>query len=110
MRHGQLISQIGRWILIFIGIVWLVLLPVDLAQFGLAPRTLSGLVGIVTMSSLNCDFGHLLSNTVPLCVLLFLLAGTRNGSELVVVNVIMTGGALLWLFVCRGRIHVRPTV
>ena len=50
------------------------LLPADLTQYGLVPRTTSGLAGILTMPFLHGGWHHLLRNTVPLCLLLFLLA------------------------------------
>lgn len=88
-----------------LGLIWIAfgvdwLLPADLTQYGLVPRTSSGLVGILTMPFLHADFGHLFGNTVPLIILLGLLAGARANSYVVVPQLIVAGGMLLW---CFGR-------
>ncbi|MCR9198200.1 MAG: rhomboid family intramembrane serine protease [Planctomycetaceae bacterium] len=88
-----------------LGLIWIVfgvdwLLPADLTQYGLVPRTTSGLAGILTMPFLHADFGHLFGNTVPLIILLGLLAGSRANSYAVVPQLIVGGGLLLW---CFGR-------
>ena len=69
-------------VVLFVGAIWLVYLislvfpRVD--QYGVIPRTAGGLVGIAAMPFLHANFSHLLSNTVPLVVLLILLAeGSR---------------------------------
>lgn len=84
-----------------LGLIWLAfgvdwLLPADLTQYGLVPRTTSGLVGVLTMPFLHADFGHLFGNTVPLIILLSLLAGSRANSYVVVPQLIIGGGLLLW--------------
>ena len=48
---------------------------------------------------------HILSNTVPLLVLLILLAGSRAESWEVVVLITLLGGLLLWIF-GREAIHI----
>jgi len=87
-------------IFLFIGSIWVVflldiLLPLE--SFGLVPRTLFGLAGIVTMPFLHSSLAHLLSNTAPLLVLLSLLAGSMASSRTIVAVIIVQGGALLWL-------------
>ncbi len=92
-------------VLAFVGFVWLVYLisvPLsmtswDLRQYGLAPRTLKGLTGILTMPFLHDGFEHLLGNTVPLAVLLFMLATTRTHARRILFCLIVLGGALTWL-------------
>jgi membrane associated rhomboid family serine protease len=89
-------------ILLFVGSIWAVFL-VSLAvpsldSFGVTPRTLVGLVGVPAMPFLHANLHHILSNTVPLLVLLALLAGSKARSWEIVVAVIVLGGSLLWLF------------
>lgn len=101
----------SKLILGFVGLLWLVylidlVLPVDLRSFGLTPRTVSGIPGIGTMPFLHVGWNHLISNTVPLVVLLFLLAGSRAKSVEAVVGLIVTGGVLLWCFGRSGSIHI----
>ncbi len=108
MKHT--IQQELHWVLLFIGVIWLValldfVLPIDLNRFGLIPRTVGGLIGIPCMPFLHGGWGHLFSNTVPLLVLLCLLTGSRADSRAIVAGLILTGGALLWLF-GRSSIHI----
>ena len=88
-------------VVIFVGVIWVVFgldwfLPLE--DLTLIPRTLSRLVGIVAMPFLHLNFRHLLSNTVPLLVLLSLLASTRSNTWQVVTWISLLGGTLLWLF------------
>jgi len=90
-------------IAIFLGILWGILLadlllPVNFEQFGLIPRTLRGLLGILTMPLLHAGFGHLLANTVPLAILLLLLAGTQDRLWEILAELVAIGGLLVWLF------------
>ncbi len=101
MQHA--IREELRGVLLFVGTIWVVfladrVLPIDLAQWGIVPRSLFGLVGIPFSPFLHAGWGHILSNTVPLAVLLVLLAGSRARSWEIVTEIILLGGALLWLF------------
>jgi membrane associated rhomboid family serine protease len=98
-------------IVVFVGIIWAVFVanwlvfPIDFISFGLIPRTLFGAIGIVTMPFLHADWGHLLSNTVPLFVLLVLLVGSKARSWETVVEIVLLGGVFLWVFGQKGT-HV----
>lgn len=99
-----------KGIMAFIAVIWLVFLvslvsPVNLLAYGVIPRTAWGLVGIVASPFLHADWSHIVSNTVPLLVLLLLLAGSRANSAKIVLLIILLSGALLWLF-GRPAIHV----
>src|SRR3954466_12373296 len=54
------------------------LLPADLRVFGILPRTLHGLVGILFAPLLHLGFGHLMANLLPLVTLLILLLAERR--------------------------------
>ena len=69
------------------------------------PRTLWGTVGIVSMPFLHASWGHLLGNTVPLFILLALLAGSKARSWEIVAGIVVVGGVLLWIF-GRHATHV----
>ncbi|HBH54902.1 MAG TPA: rhomboid family intramembrane serine protease [Planctomycetaceae bacterium] len=74
--------------------------------YGLVPRTFGGLFGIATMPFLHAGLGHLLANLSSLVVLLgFLLVFHSNKAFEVVLEVILLGGILLWLF-GRSALHV----
>ena len=99
-----------RSVLLFIGVIWAVflvglVLPQDINAWGLYPRSLRGIVGIVLSPFLHSDLTHLLGNTIPLFVLLVLLAGSRANSWAIVGSIVLLGGCLLWLF-GRPMIHV----
>jgi membrane associated rhomboid family serine protease len=92
-----------KGVVAFVAAIWAVflldwVLPIDLNAFGLTPRTLPGLVGIPAMPFLHANLEHIVSNTLPLFILLILLAGSRANSWAVVIAVVALGGALLWLF------------
>jgi membrane associated rhomboid family serine protease len=78
----------------------------SLNHFGLIPRTLQGLPGIVLAPWLHGSFAHLASNLVPFLILGGLvMAEGRQRFVSVSLVVILLGGALVWLFGFRG-VHV----
>lgn len=107
-KHQHSLKRNLTGISIFIAVIWIVffldrLLPLE--SLGLVPRSFSGLIGIVTMPFLHADLKHLIGNTVPLAVTLFLLAGSRADSGVIVVTVAILSGILLWLF-GRTALHI----
>jgi membrane associated rhomboid family serine protease len=96
-------------VVLFIGAIWAVyflsLAYPGLHQYGVIPRRLGGLVGIAAMPFLHGNLHHLVSNTVPLVVLLILLAGSRAESWEVVAIIAFLGGLLLWIF-GRPAVHI----
>lgn len=100
-------------VLAFVGFIWAVYLinfpmsaaVVDLNTFGLEPRTLSGLIGIFTMPFLHDGIHHLLGNTVPLVVLLLMLAFTRPNPKRVIICLTVMSGVMLWVL-GRYKMHV----
>ena len=93
--------------LIFIGLIWAVFIlsrffPA-ITNYGLLPRSSRGLIGIGTMTFLHQNLGHIVSNTIPLLVLLFLLAGSRAQSWPIVAEIIVASGVLLWIFGRTGN-------
>lgn len=77
-----------------------------LDQFGILPREISGLDGIVWSPFLHGGFGHLISNTVPLVVLGVLVAARGIRRWLAVSAIIVAlGGLGTWLF-ARSSIHI----
>ncbi len=94
--------------LTFLIVIWVVfaldqLLPLE--QFGLVPRQLRGLLGIVAMPLLHGDVNHLLANTTPLVFLLLLLVGSRTRILEVVLSLWLLSGVLLWVF-GREALHI----
>ncbi len=105
------IGQELKGIVVFIGVIWgafilnWIVFLVDFNSFGLAPRTLWGTVGIVSMPLLHSGWGHLLSNTVPLFILLAFLAGSKARSWEIVAEIVVASGVLLWIF-GRNATHI----
>jgi len=92
----------------FIALIWLVFIVdrfLKLEQYGLVPRSINGLIGIVAMPFLHGDLSHIISNTIPLVVTLLLLAGSRANSGAIVVLITILAGSGLWLF-GREALHI----
>ncbi|HEY3394052.1 MAG TPA: rhomboid family intramembrane serine protease [Lacipirellulaceae bacterium] len=97
-------------VLAFVGFIWLVFtigyIPrLQLENYGIVPRTAAGLIGILTAPFLHANLAHIINNTIPLAVLLVLLAGSRADSWAIVLSIVLLSGALLWLF-GRPAIHI----
>ena len=59
---------------LFVSLLWVIKLyervnHIELYMYGMYPRRISGLIGIITAPLLHADFSHLISNTLPLLVL-----------------------------------------
>ncbi len=97
--------------LLFIAAIWVVfivdmIIPVDLRSFGIIPRTVSTLPGVLFSNFLHANLLHILSNTPPLFfLLLFTSIFYRKKSVDVITIIVIVGGGLLWL-VGRPSIHV----
>jgi membrane associated rhomboid family serine protease len=69
LKHG-LSYSLG-----FVSLLWIILildfiLPIDFASFGVYPRTFFGLIGIPLSVFLHSGISHLVSNSIPLVVLM----------------------------------------
>ncbi|MEZ6134474.1 MAG: rhomboid family intramembrane serine protease [Pirellulaceae bacterium] len=112
MKHT--IREELHGVVAFVGAMWGVyaldwVVPGKFSDWGIVPRTLWGLVGIPLAPFLHAGFGHLLSNTVPLVILLVLFAGSRARTWPAVAEMILLGGGLLWLF-GRTADHVGASI
>jgi len=107
-RNVHTIKRDFAGVAAFIAIIWIVyaldrFLPLE--NFGLVPRTVRGLTGIVAMPFLHGDFAHLLGNTIPLAITTLLLAGSRANSGIIVVMIALLCGMGVWLF-GRTALHI----
>jgi membrane associated rhomboid family serine protease len=71
----------------------------SLNYYGLQPRSMHGLLGVLTSPFLHGSLPHLLSNAFPFTVFSLLIA--TNGARrylLVSLLIIFIGGSLVWLF------------
>ena len=99
-------------ILVLTAVCWLVFLVNNLIfkghfdQYGITPRQVSSLPGIIYAPFLHASYEHLAANTLPLLILGGVICGRSKG-EFVVVTVagILLGGGLTWLF-ARNACHI----
>lgn len=75
--------------------------------FGIHPRKLVGIPGILLSPFLHKDFAHLSANTLPLLTLAFILALTGL-QRFLAANfiIVLTTGAAVWLFGRQGTVHI----
>ncbi len=72
--------------------------PYDLTRFGILPRTVHGLLGILFSPLLHANLAHLLANSLPMLVLLTLLFWDRKyhpGTTLIIIWLV--SGLGTWL-------------
>jgi len=97
----------------FIAIIWLVelidwiIFDHSLDAYGIIPRSVSGLKGIIFMPFLHANFGHVLANTVPFIILgaLVILRRTRD-FFIISAIIIIVSGLGVWLFGGPGTVHI----
>jgi len=95
----------------FVALLWLIQLAnwgldVGPEQFGIRPRKLAGLHGILFAPLLHGDFGHLIANSVPLVVLGTVMLHLYPSAALKVLPAVFLGpGLAVWLF-ARGGVHI----
>jgi membrane associated rhomboid family serine protease len=98
--------------MVIVSIPWLVYLinsavPVDLRLYGLRPRHIDGLWGIICAPFLHVNYSHLIANSGALFVLLIVaLAYSRRLTFTAVVIISVFGGGLVWIFGKDNTIHM----
>lgn len=109
--------------ILFVGILWIIkiaeltVIPGSLAGYGIYPRHIEGLIGILTAPLIHGDartdldtlgnFSHLFSNSIPLIVLGFLIHYSyRNIAWRVFGIIYLLTGSLTWLFARGGSYHI----
>ncbi len=110
---GQELRVNSRWLLSFAAFAWLleifdtIILSGALDRFGVAPRTLSGLTGILTHPFLHGGFFHIIANTVPFLMLggLIMLRSRRQWAAVSIISTLV-GGLGIWLLGSAGSVHV----
>jgi membrane associated rhomboid family serine protease len=97
--------------LLLAGLLWLILivdsiLGLGLTRFGLRPRHLEGLIGILTAPLLHSGAEHLFSNTLPLLISLTTLLYLYPRAAMRVIPIIWMGSGLLAWIVGRPSLHL----
>lgn len=99
--------------LVIVSFVWLVfllnysgLLGDRFSQWGIRPGDINGLKGIIFSPFIHTTFSHLLSNTLPLIILIwFLFYFYSNIATFVFITLWLLSGIITWL-IGRGATHV----
>lgn len=108
----QLIIRSTFWPFVFVAIMWIIKLfelaaGLSLSEYGMAPRNVSGLYGIITYPFLHKDFSHLTSNSIPLLFLgSALFYYYKEASRTIFLQLFAISGAWLWLMGQYGSIHI----
>ncbi|HMZ88979.1 MAG TPA: rhomboid family intramembrane serine protease [Chitinophagales bacterium] len=88
---------------VFIAIMWIVhifeyVTGMDLGKYGILPKHIEGLPGILFSPFIHGDWQHLISNTAPFLILSFLMIfNYRKVAFKAFVFIYLAGGLLLWL-------------
>ena len=91
------------WLVYFINYA----VPLDLRLYGLRPRHIDGLWGILSSPFLHGNLNHLIANTGALFVLLAAaLAYSRKLALVAVLIITVLGGGLVWSFGKADTIHI----
>jgi len=82
-----------------------------LDQFGVNPRTLEGLIGIIFAPFLHGGWQHLIANTFPFLILGWLTM-LQETSDFFIVTIITTfvGGLGIWLFGQANTTHIGASI
>ncbi|HEY3487238.1 MAG TPA: rhomboid family intramembrane serine protease [Gammaproteobacteria bacterium] len=97
LRRALLLAAVFTAVLWLIGMVEF-LGEAGLAQYGVYPRHLRGLIGILVGPLIHTSWAHLAANTGPVFILgTALLYGYPRSVKLVIPLVYLGGGALVWL-------------
>lgn len=99
--------------LVIVSFVWLVFLlnysglfGDRFSQWGIRPGDINGLKGIIFSPFIHTTFSHLLSNTLPLIILIwFLFYFYSNIATFVFITLWLLSGIITWL-IGRGATHV----
>jgi len=95
----------------FVAVLWLVyfaaaLFNINLGQYGIYPRRISGLMGIVTAPLIHGSFAHLFSNSVPVIILgTTLLYGYPRSAWIVLAGLYFGTGLGVWIS-ARPAYHI----
>ena len=95
------------WVIFLLGIILRQFWSVDIRSFGIQPREVEGLVGIMFWPFLHGNIFHLISNSFALFLLIVLsLIFFKKLTILAVVIITLVGGGAVWVFAGQNTIHI----
>jgi membrane associated rhomboid family serine protease len=105
VRIGLIIAS-GFLVLILLVKLFEVYTGISLSEYGVLPREIKGLRGIIFSPFIHADFSHLISNSTSLFILTFSLFSLYTRSSIWVFPIIYVfHGLAVWLF-ARGAYHI----
>jgi membrane associated rhomboid family serine protease len=83
----------------------------SLAQYGIIPRNIVGLRGILFAPFLHGGWGHLIANTIPFITLGWLVM-LQETSDFFIVTIVtmLVGGIGTWLFGATNSVHIGASI
>lgn len=109
MKKEKYIKPISN-LLYIIALLWIVHILsyfFHINQYGIIPREVSGLPGILFAPFLHYDFSHLAANSVSLFILgLFLITLEHDRTYWIIIALIILGGAGTWCIGRSGSVHI----
>lgn len=111
-RHAQMNFRLALKLSVcFVAVLWLLylldwLLGLNLYTFGVRPRQLSGLIGIICAPLLHSGFAHLIGNSLPLLVLGTGLLYLYPSSAFKVIPFVYLGSGLAVWLLGRPSFHI----
>ncbi|MCF6288310.1 MAG: rhomboid family intramembrane serine protease [Proteobacteria bacterium] len=98
--------------MVFIGVLWSIFILdgitpfIQLNSYGIHPRHISGITGIIASPFLHGNMSHIISNTLPLLIAMTALFGNypKIAKKVLIYSAILTG-LLVWCF-ARSANHI----
>ena len=95
-----------KLVLFLVALMWLLeiinmTMAHSLNSFSIYPRIPEKLYGIVTMHFLHWNWAHIISNSLPLLFLGFLVCSLGKAKQVTLI-IMLSSGALVWLFAREG--------
>ena len=102
-------GKVSLYIMLICTVILLLntLLPINLNQFGIVPRSFSHLSGIIFAPFLHGSWMHLFSNFIPFVIFggIIGLKSQKRFWLLFIIHIISTG-CLVWLFARGNSVHI----
>ena len=91
------------WLVYFLDLI----LQIDLRMYGIRPRQIDGLWGILAAPLLHGDIHHLTANTGVLFILLTVsFSYNRAQTFKAILTIMLLGGGMVWLLGMGGSVHI----
>jgi len=111
-KETQEFIDAARFPIYFIILIWIIhilkiVLESNITSYGIFPRSVIGLKGIILAPLIHGDFTHLISNTVPLFVLgLIVFLFYRKVALISFLIIYITTGLMVWMFSGSMAYHI----